>query len=128
MKMGVQLMRGRSAPNAAAAMFLLTDGHANRGQRDAPGILRSCGVSSGALMDFPVDTFGYGNDHNAGMLSNLSNQMGGSYYYVEGVKTVAKILATVTAGLMTTVGQRLKLTVNPASGIQIVDSIPRKAI
>lgn len=54
-------------------------------------------------MDFPVNTFGYGSDHNAGMLSNLANSLGGSYYYIEGQKTVASVLAVTTAGLMTTV-------------------------
>lgn len=94
MTLGIQELQSASSPNAVRSVLLLTDGHANRGVSDPAGIislLKGC-LSSESSANISVNTFGYGEDHNAELLQSISEGSGtpGSYYFIETEDNVSR--------------------------------------
>ncbi|CAB9519352.1 von Willebrand factor type A domain containing protein [Seminavis robusta] len=72
-------------------------------------------------------TFGYGSDHDADLLRNMSDVVpGGSYYFVENDSNVGAAFGDALGGVLSVVAQNVvvSLTVPPeakAKGVEIVD-------
>lgn len=99
-------------------ILLLTDGHANIGATD-PAVLQR--QASTLLEDFhglTVSCVGYGTDHNAGLLTDISANGGGSYNVVSNLEDVATVFGDVLGGLQATIAQGLKVHV-PLATMQI---------
>jgi von Willebrand factor type A domain len=165
-----QELRSVSSPNKIRSIFLLTDGHGNRGISDQKGLVdltRSCwndaknapietspftlplnhphpsffgsfltakkdntvapceAITTDSEQDAsPVSLlcFGYGNDHNAPMLRDISDVTEtGSYYYVETDSDVSSAFGDALGGLVSIVAQSAVLTlIPPSKDIQIL--------
>ncbi|KAI6650539.1 hypothetical protein LOD99_7590 [Oopsacas minuta] len=63
-----------------------------------------------------VYTFGFGNDHNASLLEEISNQGNGAYYYIDSQEKVPESFASCLGGLLSTVGQNITMTVEISNG------------
>ncbi|KAI6646112.1 hypothetical protein LOD99_9463 [Oopsacas minuta] len=63
-----------------------------------------------------VYTFGFGNDHNASLLEEISNQGNGAYYYIDSLEKVPESFASCLGGLLSTVGQNITMTVEITNG------------
>ena len=124
------------------SVLLLTDGHANHGVVKMDAILAlvrsqlagwaaaaSSGSSSaheseseceiGSSEAVRIFTFGYGADHNAAMLRELSDSSGGLYYYVPSIDAVPIAFGDCLGGLLTVAAQNLKLRVMARNGARI---------
>ena len=66
-----------------------------------------------------VYTFGFGNDHNASLLEEISNQGNGAYYYIDSQEKVPESFASCLGGLLSTVGQNISLTLEIENGCVI---------
>ena len=66
-----------------------------------------------------VYTFGFGNDHNASLLEEISNQGNGAYYYIDSQEKVPESFASCLGGLLSTVGQNISLVVELENGCAI---------
>lgn len=81
---------------------------------------------SKALIPITLHTFGYGADHNAGLLQEMAKATeGGSYYFVEDDKSVSMAFGDALGGVVSVVAQNalVQLQVPPAAaalGVQIV--------
>ena len=67
-----------------------------------------------------VFTFGYGADHDAEMLRTIADAGGGVYYYMEGGDSVASSFADCLGGLLSVVGQNVRLILSATGGAKIV--------
>lgn len=113
-------------PTKTRAIFLLTDGEANVAETTTDAIIARCGLGGLQGPICPINTFGFGPDHDANMLMEIADATGGSYYHIE-PKTMGKVLVDCCAGVMTMIGHHLRLTVTPAlPTIRILDSTPKK--
>jgi len=99
-------------------VLLMTDGQAGIGvtkaEQFAPIIqemLKDSGIT--------VHTFGYGADHDSGLLRSIASSGNGSYYYVEGVDDIRSAFGDCLGGLLSVVAQNLKLTVEAPNGVTI---------
>ena len=63
-----------------------------------------------------VYTFGFGNDHNASLLEDISNQGNGAYYYIDSQEKVPESFASCLGGLLSTVGQNISLVLEIENG------------
>ena len=63
-----------------------------------------------------VYTFGFGNDHNASLLEDISNQGNGAYYFIDSQEKVPESFASCLGGLLSTVGQNISLTIELENG------------
>lgn len=53
---------------------------------------------------FTINTFGFGRDHDAAMMNEISNLKDGSFYYIENIKTVDEAFVNALGGLISVVG------------------------
>jgi len=104
-------------PKALRRVLMFTDGLANQGVSDIPGILslaeaqRIAGVS--------ITTLGYGTNHNPELLQALAAQEGGNFYYAENPDKILTAFANELGGLISTAAQQVKIHLTPAKGVVI---------
>ena len=76
-------------------------------------------ATPGSDFEGTVYTFGFGNDHNASLLEEISNQGNGAYYYIDSQEKVPESFASCLGGLLSTVGQNISLTLEIENGCVI---------
>merc|ERR1712096_184545 len=59
-----------------------------------------------------VYTFGFGSDHDANLLTKISDAGNGMYYFVETEEKIGESFAHCLGGLASTVAQGIQMTVN----------------
>eukprot|EP00731_Ephydatia_muelleri_P001001 Em0001g1001a len=97
------------------SVLLLTDGLATHGVITMDGILAKMRTiqqpedHTKKRFDGTVYTFGFGSDHNAGLLEAISTQGGGVYYFIDSSDKIPKSFADCLGGLLSVVGQNLSL-------------------
>ena len=114
----------KGQPNPVRSVLMLTDGLANAGVTSTSGIVD---MMKGTLQpDVSVFTFGYGSDHNADMLRELSEVGSGVYYFVQSVDGVSLAFADCLGGLLSVVAQNIKLECLGKNGCKIRSIKTRK--
>ncbi|KAL5516342.1 hypothetical protein EMCRGX_G001637 [Ephydatia muelleri] len=116
---GMEEIAYHSGPEKAnvQSVLLLTDGVANKGLKTKEGILaqmlkiQNSQEEKAAKRNFDgtVYTFGFGADHDAGMLAAISTQGGGVYYFIDTNEKIPGSFADCLGGLQTVLGQNLSL-------------------
>ncbi|PRP87315.1 hypothetical protein PROFUN_01577 [Planoprotostelium fungivorum] len=66
-----------------------------------------------------VNTFGFGNDHDATLLTTLARKAEGVYYYVPGTNDIGPIFANVLGGLTTVFALKVKIRFEGLNGCTI---------
>lgn len=112
---GIEVLQQRSTKNPVASVLLLTDGLANVGIQSEQHIISAM---KEALIgtEATVYTFGFGSDHQATMLKNISEAGQGMYYYVETVEHIPQCFADCLGGLLSVIGQNVSVTVSTQAG------------
>jgi len=90
-------------------VILLTDGEATDGHTHVDDLLALQQGIQGDFPDITLSTVGYGDGHNAGLLSSLA--ISGSYNIVRNLNDVAAVFGNILGGLRTVVGQSCRLLV-----------------
>ncbi|KDO35212.1 hypothetical protein SPRG_00058 [Saprolegnia parasitica CBS 223.65] len=104
-------------PNPVQSVLLLTDGLANAGISSRSGLVELLeGVLSKNVSLF---TFGYGSDHDAELLRELSDLGRGSYYFVQTLDSVSLAFADCLGGLLSVVAQNIKVECVAAANVSI---------
>lgn len=139
---GIDLLQRAPLPvgGSTRAVLLFTDGIANVGITDGPGIVNA---AQGAMM--PVDrtqgllepvlermvemrvdpkpmtifTFGFGSDHNEDMLRSLAGTTNGLYYYLANVEAIPLAFADCLGGLVAVVAQNVTLLLTPSPRVSV---------
>ena len=62
-------------------------------------------------LNFTLNTFGYGNDHDPKMMNGLANLRDGSFFYVEDYKKVAEYFVTVLGGCVSIISKNVKINI-----------------
>ena len=73
-----------------------------------------------------VYTFGYGSDHNAAMLKDISQAANGVYFFIDTDEKIPESFADCLGGLLSTVGQNISLKVELCNGASIKEFIAKK--
>jgi len=84
------------------AVFLMTDGHVNTGITNSAGLLRL--IAARLPSGTPVNTLGFGSNHNAQMLRDMAVRSCGSYTYADSAELIPAIIGDIVGGLIDTVG------------------------
>jgi hypothetical protein len=96
----------RDVPDVDSA-FLLTDGHINQGITSRSGLLRIFNAS--VAYGTPVNTLGYGADHDSSALKFMALNTCGSYTFADAAELIPAIIGDIIGGLATTVGRCAKV-------------------
>lgn len=85
------------------AAFIMTDGHVNQGITSGTGLLRILGSS--VSVGVPVNTLGYGADHNSRLLRDMAVRSRGTYTYADADELLPAIIGDIMGGLANEVGR-----------------------
>eukprot|EP00118_Oscarella_pearsei_P016618 m.160650 g.160650 ORF g.160650 m.160650 type:complete len:497 (+) comp38777_c0_seq7:74-1564(+) len=137
-----------------SSVLLMTDGQADQGQDEILRIMTASGrrgVGSllhgirqgwnrlvgkeadkkkgkpGGGVAAIVHTFGFGSDHNATLLEAISEEGGGSYYYIADNEKIPESFADCLGGLLSTVGQNVALNIASTDGAKLTKVHHRRA-
>merc|ERR1719483_2039412 len=148
---GIDLLQRAPLPTggSTSAVLLFTDGIANVGIVDGPGIVNAAqgamvpvdctvvdshaqGLHRGLLepvldrmfeMSRPkpitIFTFGFGSGHNEDMLRSLAGTTNGLYYYLADVEAIPLAFADCLGGLVAVVAQNVTLLLTPSLGVSV---------
>ena len=92
-----------------SAVFLLTDGMINNGISTCTGLLRI--MNAAIAPGTPLNTLGYGADHNSRLLRDMAMKTRGSYTFADADEMIPAIIGDIIAGLASEVGRLAKLQV-----------------
>eukprot|EP00978_Attheya_sp_CCMP212_P026865 scaffold89095_cov46-Attheya_sp.AAC.4 len=118
-ELAVKELKSVQAPNEVRTIFLLTDGHPNRGIRDEYGIrqftkerLASYTPMGAYEPPITIHSFGYGSDHDVHLLRSVSHDTaGGSYYHIHNDASVASAFGDALGGILSVIAQNVVLTI-----------------
>ncbi len=91
------LMSLRNLTSVPDAVFVLTDGQINAGINSTAGLSRI--VNSVVPNGTPINTLGYGADHNVRLLRDIAVRSRGTYTYADVAEILPAIIGDITAGL-----------------------------
>lgn len=100
----LQIVEQRRQRNKVTAILLLTDGQDGSFKHSLPQQVRQA-----ANLGCSIYAFGFGNDHDAAMLRDISEQARTPYTFVESEDTIREAFAGVVGGLSSMVAQSLRL-------------------
>lgn len=66
---------------------------------------------------FQLHTFGFGLDHNTGLLESLANEFDGMYYFMENEESIIDGFAACLGGLLSVAAQNIEVVFQPAEGV-----------
>ena len=91
-------------------LIILTDGQVNEGVTKSEELMRIIQSIKEVNPNISITSIGYGEDHNAALLSTIATNGGGSYNVVKNIGEVATVFGDILGGLMTTVAQNVSIT------------------
>lgn len=118
---GCNLVSENMAERQVNRVLLLTDGLANQGITDSSRLAtmarqkRDDGITT--------TTMGVGLDFNEDLLSQMSTQGGGAFYFIDNPDQAPHIFAEELRDLLSVVGQNLVITLKPSHHIQGVNQL-----
>lgn len=105
--MGLAVLEKRRQRNAVSAILLLTDGQDSSSRAHLQTLTQRAAKAGCGLY-----AFGFGADHDADLLREISEQARTPYSFIENTTTVKAAFAGVVGGLSSIVAQRVELTLD----------------
>merc|ERR1712012_1438295 len=101
----LQVMEERRQRNPVSAVLLLTDGRDKVTRSRLPGL-----VVKASHLRCSIYTFGFGIDHDAALLAEVSEQAKTPFTFLENVSALQEAFAGVVGGLSSMVAQDVRLS------------------
>jgi len=106
-----------------ARMLLLSDGEANAGIRDVPGIQRL--AEQARSRDVAISSIGVDVDYNERMMFAVAQGSNGRHYFVENESGLPRIFDEELESLVRTVAHRAEVELDLAPGVQVLEVMDR---
>ena len=91
------------------AAFIMTDGQINQGITAGTGLQRI--LTSVLVPGTPINTLGFGADHNSRLLRDMALRSRGSYTYADADEMLPAIIGNIMGGLASEAGRNAVLTI-----------------
>lgn len=98
-------------------VILMSDGNANIGTTHIPELERMArnGLGSGVSLT----SMGVGLDYNEDLMTRMSNQGAGNYYFIDNFQTIASVFEKELKGLKSTVARNAAVVLTLAPGVKL---------
>ncbi|MEH2051596.1 vWA domain-containing protein [Nostoc sp.] len=118
---GCEHVKTQLDPQKINRVLLLTDGHANMGIQD-PKILTA---TSGQKAEEGIitTTLGFGQGFNEDLLIGMARAATGNFYFIQSIDEATEVFSIELDSLRAVVGQNLKVTLELADGVSLVDTL-----
>ena len=88
------------------SILLLSDGRDNY-SNDIQLANSLKNLTKGFGLSFTLNTFGYGNDHDAAIMNKLANLRDGSFFYVENYSKISEYFVSILGGCISVISKKL---------------------
>ncbi|MEH2363741.1 vWA domain-containing protein [Nostoc sp.] len=118
---GCEHVKTQLDPQKINRVLLLTDGHANMGIQD-PKILTA---TSGQKAEEGIitTTLGFAQGFNEDLLIGMARAATGNFYFIQSIDEATEVFSIELDSLRAVVGQNLKVTLELADGVSLVDTL-----
>lgn len=122
---GYNIMKKRKVQTEISSILVFTDGLANYGLTKTIQILDAMEKIQEMKQKLSLFTFGFGKDHDPNMLKPIAEAGRGLYYFLEREDEIPNSFADCLGGLLSTVGQNIKVSVKPRGENKVLQSLSR---
>ncbi|CAK66071.1 unnamed protein product (macronuclear) [Paramecium tetraurelia] len=104
--------------NNVTSVFLLSDGH------DGDALFEISDQIRHVKEVFTISTFGFGDDHDAQMMTSISNLKNGNFYYVKDITLLDEFFAHALGGIVSVIAEQIQISLSltltkPLQDVQI---------
>ena len=118
--LGLAMIDGARRSGRAPRVVLISDGLANQGDASREGLLaRASRASRG---EYTLSAVGVGADFDEGLMAALADAGTGNFHFLAGAAGLDRILAAEFATARETVATGLRVAIEPADGVEVVDA------
>ncbi|NMG20484.1 vWA domain-containing protein [Brasilonema bromeliae] len=118
---GCEHVKTQLDPQKINRVLLLTDGHANMGIQD-PKILTATSGQK-AEEGITTTTLGFAQGFNEDLLIGMARAASGNFYFIQSIDEATEVFSIELDSLRAVVGQNLKVTLELADGVSLVDTL-----
>ncbi|MEH2261283.1 vWA domain-containing protein [Nostoc sp.] len=118
---GCEHVKTRLDPQKINRVLLLTDGHANMGIQD-PKVLTATSAQK-AEEGITTTTLGFAQGFNEDLLIGMARAATGNFYFIQSIDDATEVFSIELDSLRAVVGQNLKVTLELADGVSLVDTL-----
>ena len=102
------IKNSNSSSKYVSSIWLLSDGRDNN--LDEIGLVNGLkNLTKGLGLSFTLNTFGYGDDHDARIMNKLANLRDGSFFYVDNYSKISEYFVTVLGGCVSVIAKYVDL-------------------
>ncbi|MEH1966590.1 vWA domain-containing protein [Nostoc sp.] len=118
---GCEHVKTRLDPQKINRVLLLTDGHANMGIQDPKVLTATSGQK--AEEGITTTTLGFAQGFNEDLLIGMARAATGNFYFIQSIDEATEVFNIELDSLRAVVGQNLKVTLELADGVSLVDTL-----
>ncbi|MEH2248425.1 vWA domain-containing protein [Nostoc sp.] len=118
---GCEHVKTRLDPQKINRVLLLTDGHANMGIQDPKVLTATSGQK--AEEGITTTTLGFAQGFNEDLLIGMARAATGNFYFIQSIDEATEVFSIELDSLRAVVGQNLKVTLELADGVSLVDTL-----
>ena len=110
MKLAIELINSRISKNPITSVFLLSDGCDDDGINALDNIkntINSCKINE----DFILNAFGFGSDHDANLMREISRIKGGNFYFIDNLSHIDECFVDALGMLFSVILKDIEFTV-----------------
>ncbi|MBH8575830.1 VWA domain-containing protein [Nostocaceae cyanobacterium CENA369] len=118
---GCEYVKKQLDPQKINRVLLLTDGHANMGIQDPKVLTATAGqkAEEGVI----TTTLGFAQGFNEDLLIGMARAASGNFYFIQSIDEATEVFSIELDSLRAVVGQNLKVTLELAAGVSLVDTL-----
>ncbi|WP_445638433.1 VWFA domain-containing protein [Nostoc sp. DSM 114161] len=118
---GCEHVKKQLDPQKINRVLLLTDGHANMGIQDPKVLTTTSGQK--AEEGITTTTLGFDRGFNEDLLIGMARAANGNFYFIQSIDEATEVFSIELDSLRAVVGQNLKVTVELADGVKLIDTL-----
>jgi Ca-activated chloride channel homolog len=118
---GCEHVKTQLDPQKINRVLLLTDGHANMGIQDPKVLTATSGQK--AEEGITTTTLGFAQGFNEDLLIGMARAASGNFYFIQSIDEATEVFSIELDSLRAVVGQNLKVTLELADGVSLVDTL-----
>ncbi len=118
--LALAMIDGARSAGRAPRVVLISDGLANQGDASREGLVAR--ATRAARGEYALSTVGVGADFDEGLMAALADAGTGNFHFLASATGLDRILAAEFATARETVATGLRVAIEPASGVEVVDA------
>ena len=105
--MAIKILSDRRQRNKVSSILLLSDGQDDK----SAGYIRNIISQENKAGSYTINTFGFGNDHDSQLMTEIANQKDGNFYYIEQLEDVGVCFVDCLGQLFSIIAENVSIKI-----------------